>query len=152
MSNFAKKHPVYATNISDDFSTARSAPNIGSDRFGSIPDDFWEDDNRQQFSQAILALEVDYLATLGLSHLFIFVFRVLTNLEPVCPLFWWLNRPSKGRPFPIKTRVIWVPGKYTLQKFPRTQLEILAFGYWRNAMLTSLNHGFSSRHDRFPEG
>ena len=36
------------------------------------------------------------------------VFRISTwNL--VCPLFWGLNPPTK-RPFPIKTRVIWVPG------------------------------------------
>ena len=27
------------------------------------------------------------------------------HLEPICPLFW-----SKTRSFPIKTRVIWVPG------------------------------------------
>ena len=32
-------------------------------------------------------------------------------LAPVCPLFWCLNTP-KQRSFPIKTRVIWVPGIY----------------------------------------
>jgi len=30
-------------------------------------------------------------------------------LEPVCPLVLDLN-PPKDRPFPFKTRVIWVPG------------------------------------------
>ena len=33
------------------------------------------------------------------------------NLEPVCPLFVGFE-PSKRRPFPFKTRVIWVPGIY----------------------------------------
>ena len=34
------------------------------------------------------------------------------HLEPQWPLFWKVN-PPKTRPFPIKTRVIWVPDRFT---------------------------------------
>ena len=33
-------------------------------------------------------------------------------LEPMNVLYFWAEKPSKTRPFPIKARVIWVPGVY----------------------------------------
>ena len=29
-------------------------------------------------------------------------------------LYFWAEKPSKTRPFPIKTRVIWAPGGYII--------------------------------------
>ena len=42
-------------------------------------------------------------------EIYIYIYRDYVYLEPVCPLFWWLN-PSKQGLFQSKQGSFWVPG------------------------------------------
>ena len=64
-----------------------------------------------------------------------YMFSSYIYLEPKRPLFWKV-KPPKTRPFPIKTRVIWVPGIY--QHLPRGSVWIQGMVYGHP--LSSIQH------------